>query len=159
MDFRPQTDIFRILQKHGVPFVIVGGHAVNYHGYIRATEDVDVVWVRSPASEASLLSALQEVNARWLGREIDPNTGLEREHPISASYVQITHLMMLLTDAGFLDLFDYVPGVPELTAEELYGQSGVFGEWRVVSLGVLLKMKDAAGREKDRSDIERLSRS
>ena len=34
--------LFHILQRHGVPFVIVGGHAVNYHGCVRVTEDSDV---------------------------------------------------------------------------------------------------------------------
>lgn len=31
---------FRLIDaliKHDVPFVIVGGHAVTYHGYVRAT--------------------------------------------------------------------------------------------------------------------------
>ncbi|MFH0908725.1 MAG: hypothetical protein V1929_08185 [bacterium] len=30
------SDVFHILQKHGVPFVVIGGHAVNAHGFIRA---------------------------------------------------------------------------------------------------------------------------
>ncbi len=31
-----------VLLQNNAPFVIVGGHAVNFHGYIRTTEDVDL---------------------------------------------------------------------------------------------------------------------
>jgi hypothetical protein len=34
----PSTDdpltVFQLLARAGVPFVIIGGHAVNFHGYI-----------------------------------------------------------------------------------------------------------------------------
>jgi hypothetical protein len=47
----PDFRLFDVLSRHGVPFVVVGGHAVNFHGFIRATEDTDVLWIRSPAAE------------------------------------------------------------------------------------------------------------
>ena len=46
----PDFHLFDVLTRHGVPFVVVGGHAVNFHGFIRGTEDTDVLWVRSPAA-------------------------------------------------------------------------------------------------------------
>jgi len=49
----PDLELLDVLRRHGVPFVVVGGHAVNVHGYRRATEDTDVVWPRSPAAEGS----------------------------------------------------------------------------------------------------------
>ena len=49
---RDDFQIFTTLARHGVPFVIIGGHAVTHHGHIRLTEDADVVWVRSPATES-----------------------------------------------------------------------------------------------------------
>ena len=47
--------VFQLLARAGVPFVIIGGHAVNFHGYVRATEDADLVFQRSSAAEAALL--------------------------------------------------------------------------------------------------------
>lgn len=41
--------------------MVVGGHAVNVHGYIRATEDTDVLWVRNRDTEEHLLRALDEL--------------------------------------------------------------------------------------------------
>ncbi len=47
----PTTDdpltVFQFLARAGVPFVIIGGHAVNFHGYVRATEDADVIFEAS----------------------------------------------------------------------------------------------------------------
>ena len=131
---RPQFEFYPLLAKHKVPFVIIGGHAVQFHGYVRNTEDVDLIWVRSEESEARLLDALQEAHASWISDERDPGTGLEKLVPISAGYISATHLMMLLTDYGFVDLFDYVPGVPDANVAEVYAQSIVSNDLRYVSL-------------------------
>jgi hypothetical protein len=60
----PDLQIFDVLRRHGVPFVAVGGHAVNAHGFRRATEDTDVIWLRSVESEQKLLTAMAEIDAR-----------------------------------------------------------------------------------------------
>ena len=44
-----KPDLFKHLEEYEVPFVVIGGHAVNYHGFIRATEDVDIVFLRTPS--------------------------------------------------------------------------------------------------------------
>lgn len=84
---------------------------MNYHGYRRATEDVDLVWLRSPESETALCRALEEVEAQHIGADIDPATRLERTYPVTTQFVQRTHLMMLWTKYGFLDLFDSCQGI------------------------------------------------
>ena len=71
----PDLRVLDVLRRHGVPFVVIGGHAVNFHGSLRSTEDTDVIWIRSLQAEANLLSALQEIEARFIGTEIDPATG------------------------------------------------------------------------------------
>ena len=56
MEPRPLTKDFReflqCLNEHGVEYLVIGGHAVGYHGYPRATADLDV-WI-----------AVNEENAR-----------------------------------------------------------------------------------------------
>jgi len=39
------TDLFRKMLNDGVDFLIIGGYAVNYYGYSRMTEDIDL-WLR-----------------------------------------------------------------------------------------------------------------
>jgi hypothetical protein len=145
-----------VLIKHDVPFVIIGGHAVAYHGYVRATEDTDVVFLRSADAEAALCKALAELNARWIGNEIDPETGIEYTYPVSPGYVRGTRLMMLVTDDGFLDIFDYIPGCPDEPVDQLFNSSRESGRRRFVSLEWLRRMKQAAGRPKDQLDLDNL---
>jgi hypothetical protein len=71
-------ELLKILTLHSVPVVVIGAHAVSFHGHIRNTEDLDVIWLRTPESEASLLRALRSINANSLADEIDRSTGLEK---------------------------------------------------------------------------------
>lgn len=73
----PDPGLFEVLIRHNVPFVVIGGHAVCAHGFVRATEDTDILWIRSDESEAALLRALQQLNAQFIGSEIDLATDLE----------------------------------------------------------------------------------
>jgi len=151
--------VFRLLARAGVRFVIIGGHAVVFHGYVRTTEDADLIFERSEASEAALLEALESIHACWISDERDPATGLERLVPVSASYVRGRHLMMLTTDIGFLDLYDHIPGFPDVPVGEVFADSIELDNLQFVSLPWLRKMKQAAGRHKDLDDLEHLPSS
>ncbi len=105
----PDPGLLAILARHGVPFVVIGGHTVNFHGYLRATEDTDVLCRRTAENEARVLAALGDLRAEWIGDEIDPATGIERTHPVTAAFIRTRPLMMLCTSMGYLDLFDHVP--------------------------------------------------
>ena len=150
----PDFRLFEVLARHGVPFLVIGGHAVSFHGYVRATEDTDVLWVRSPDAEAGLLAALDELHAEYIGSEIDPATGVERTYPITASFIRSQPLMMLCTSAGFLDLFDYVPDHPGVAVASLLASSAEAEGVRFISLEWLRRLKAAAGRPKDLLDLQ-----
>jgi hypothetical protein len=152
----PDLKMLDTLARHGVPFVVIGGHAVTAHGYIRATEDVDVVWLRSPESEENLFRALTELDAKYIGNDIDPATGIEREHPITPSFLHASRLMMLITKHGFLDLFDYVPGLPHEDVGQLIATGMDVGDLKFASLDALRRMKRASGRTKDLLDLDNL---
>jgi hypothetical protein len=148
--------IFDLLRRHGIPFVVIGGHAVNFHGFLRTTEDVDVVWLRSPENEFALARALTEAGACYIGKEIDPATGIERTIPVTLEYIRVSHLMMLWTGSGFLDLFDYIPGHPHADVHDLFNTSIESQGMRFTSLPWLVRMKQAAGRAKDILDVKNL---
>ena len=46
MAMTPVPDDFsaflRFLNEHGVEYLVIGGYAVNFHGYPRTTDDMDV---------------------------------------------------------------------------------------------------------------------
>lgn len=152
----PDFRVFEVLARHGVPFLVIGGHAVSFHGYVRATEDTDVLWMRSPKAERGLLAALEELHAEYIGKEIDPATGIEQTYPVTAAFIRAQSLMMLCTNAGFLDLFDYVPGYPEQAVAALFESCREAEGLRFVSLEWLRRLKAAAGRPKDLLDLENL---
>jgi hypothetical protein len=47
------------LNEQRVEYLIVGGFAVNYHGYLRGTGDMDIWWNPTPNNFKRLLSAIQ----------------------------------------------------------------------------------------------------
>lgn len=155
----PESDPFivlRVLQKHKVPFVVIGGHAVIHHGYLRTTEDTDIVFRRSDDAESALALALEEINACWIANDIDRETGLERLVPVDLGYVQQKHIMLLWTSLGFLDIFDYIPGMPDQDVDQLFENTTETDGIRFVSREWLIRMKQVAGRPKDLDDIENL---
>ena len=59
-DFR---DLLAEFNAHGVEYIVVGGHALAAHGFVRATKDFDV-WVRPSAANAPrVLAALTAFGA------------------------------------------------------------------------------------------------
>ena len=64
--------------------------------------------------------------------------------------------MMLCRDAGFLDLFDYVPGYPEQAMTALFKSCREADGLRFVSLEWLRRLNTASGRPKDLFDLENL---
>ena len=72
------------------------------------------------------------------------------------AYLEAERLMMLCTNAGFLDLFDYVPGLPQTPVASVWEAAIDLDGVRFVSLDWLRRMKQAAGRPKDLLDLENL---
>jgi hypothetical protein len=68
-------------------------------------------------------------------------------------------IFMLTTDLGFLDLYDYVPGFPDVPVAEVFADAIDLDNLRFVSLRWLRKMKQAAGRHNDLDDLEHLPSS
>jgi hypothetical protein len=145
----------RLIQNH-VPVVIIGGHAVNFHGHIRATEDVDLIYRRTPHSVPALFNVLRDANAFRIGTEIDPATGIERTHPVTLADIENNRVLMLGSDHGYIDLFDFIPGLPDEPLDDLFATAINAGGRPFASLEWLKRMKVAAGRPRDLEDLKYL---
>ena len=64
--------------------------------------------------------------------------------------------MMLVTRHGFLDSFDYIPGLPEEDVAQLFGTSTELDGLRYVSLTWLRRMKTVSAQTKDLLDLQNL---
>ena len=146
-----------MLGEHRVDYVVVGGVAVQAHGYIRATQDLDIV----PAPTSPISVGWERRLLRW-GRDFDRAA---RPADITDPHVlKRAPLVPLLTVHGRLDL---------LNIESTAGPPSRYSDLRaralevrldgttvpVVALDDLIKMKKAAARDIDRGDIGALTRS
>lgn len=51
-------EFLRLLAKQGVEFVIVGGYAVAFHGYVRTTQDLDIFFRNSDKDIRKILQTM-----------------------------------------------------------------------------------------------------
>jgi len=151
-------DFVRRLAAEEVHLVVIGGHAVNYHGYPRSTQDIDLIFSRTPASEVAVANVLSEFEAFWISDEIDPATGIEKTVPVTLSYVRSHRLMMLGSHAGFIDIFDFIPGLPNHPLDDLLATASVAQGIPFASLPWLRRIKQASGRPRDQLDLDNLPR-
>jgi hypothetical protein len=53
-------EFLKSLNAHEVEYLLIGGYAVNYHGYPRATADMDIWVAVHPANADRIVAALRE---------------------------------------------------------------------------------------------------
>lgn len=148
-------EILSVLSAHGVDFVVIGGIAVQTHGYIRSTHDLDIVVRARTLNLTRLSEALAELEAEPRG---DTRINVNDPHQLRAA-----PLVAVTTRAGPLDMvnFDHLAGAP--ASYDALRDAALTVHLRgfavaVAALRDLIRMKRAAGREHDLADIEALTR-
>lgn len=63
LPFQPE-EILRVLDHHGVEYVVIGGVAATLHGSILSTTDLDICPARDPKNLVRLAAALKEIDAK-----------------------------------------------------------------------------------------------
>lgn len=143
-------EILRSLLDAGVRFVLIGGLAAQVHGSPSLTGDVDVCFAVDRENLDRLATALRGLAA--VRREL-PN-GVEA--PLDARALRAGDVFTLTTRFGDLDLlghpepgFDFELLVADAITAEILGVTV-----QVAGLDDLMAMKRAAGRPKDRIELE-----
>lgn len=144
--------IFEVLDLYGVDYVIVGGLAVQAHGHVRMTNDVDLIPAPTPANLEILAGALDQLGARVL------NPGFE-DVKIDARMLPRATLWQLATRHGDIDVLHDAPGAAPFVDLRERALMITLGQRRiaVASKDDLIKMKRASGRPVDLSDIAALT--
>lgn len=139
-------EFFRLLNKNGVEYVIVGGYAVAFHGFIRATKDIDVLFSNTPANIGRLMTALVEF-------------GIQESAMAANTFSEQGRIVRMGSPPMMIELINAVGGV---TFEEIWRNKvkGRYGDVEVffISKNDLLKSKKAAGRPQDIRDLEELDK-
>lgn len=91
-------DFLRLLNSHGVKYLVVGGYAVGYYGYPRATGNMDI-WI-----------AISEVNAEKTAQALR-DFGMPEKEAIKDLFIKKDKIIRM--------------GVPPVRIEVITGASGV----------------------------------
>ena len=90
-------EFLRLLNFHQVEYLLIGGYAVGYYGFVRATGDMDV-WVKiNPDNAIKVVSALKEFG--FAVPELSPELFL-KEDQIVRMGVPPLRLEILTTISG-----------------------------------------------------------
>jgi predicted nucleotidyltransferase len=139
-------DFLKLLESHKVEFVVVGGYAVGVHGFPRYTGDLDVFVAISRENADRLIDVFNEFGFASL--KLKPEDFLEADMVVEIGREPIK--IQVLT------------GIDGISFEEcrndhiLVNVSGT--QIPFIGLDALLANKAASPRNKDRIDLEELTR-
>jgi hypothetical protein len=158
--FEPD-DLLLSLTAANVEFVVIGGVAVGVHGFVRATQDLDIVPDPTPENLTRLAHLLAEIDARHVGLEDFSPEEFPNDPTDSAQLAEGANFR-LVTSHEPLYILQWVSGVeadqayPELAKEALTVR---FRDTEISVCGIehLRAIKRAAGREQDLADHRELS--
>jgi hypothetical protein len=137
----------RLLQSliaESVPFLIIGGHAVGVHGYVRATKDLDI-WIEPNERHAVALSQ----SLRAIGISLPAVEAMRhlRESGGLRLGSELERIDLLFRVAG-VEFTDCYPRRLEIMLDDL--------PVAFIGLKDLRASKQAAGRPQDLLDLDHL---
>jgi hypothetical protein len=137
-------EFLQLLNSHQVEYLLIGGYAVGYYGYPRATADMDIWIAIRPENAEKVVKVLREFGFGVEG--LTPDLFLKEEQIIRMG-VPPVRIEILTTISG-------------VSFEECYAErqvdilDGV--EVNLIGLAHLKENKKASGRHKDLNDLENL---
>ncbi len=138
-------DFIEALNKAEAEYILVGGYAVILHGYIRSTADMDV-WVNKTASNYQKLKKAFHLfgapvfsEAEFLGNDFD----------VWAIGIEPNRIEVLNKVKG-IEFYEAYPLCKTFTQNHV--------QVKYIHLNHLIQAKEAAGRFKDRDDVEQLKK-
>jgi hypothetical protein len=158
IELMPDLDaaaVVRVLNRHGVRFVIIGGIAAQVRDLpVPATVDIDVTPARDRANLQRLARAFEELDAGLYTAD-ESGTWFPRTPVENWAQYDTLHLMTIHGPIDIVFVPDGAPsGYPELmrgaSREQLDGEPVV-----VVNEATWERLKQASGRAKDLEHLDR----
>ncbi len=147
-------EIIKELDKNKIPYAIVGGYALAFHGAVRATVDVDLVIKLSLSQLEAIEKTLKE-----MGLQSRLPLNAKEVHQFRQEYIKNRNLIAW----SFVDYKNPTRILDILLTEDLNRikvESVSIGGYKVkiASLEDLKKMKEKSKRPQDLLDIENINR-
>lgn len=144
-----QTDLnefVALLISRKVEFIIVGGHAVAFHGHPRYTGDIDLFVRPTPANAARVMDVLHVFGFGGMAVSLEDLSKPGRT-------------IQLGRPPNRIDLLTMISGVSFDQAWESRIQGDLGGQSvDYIGLDALIRNKNASGRDKDLLDIKQLEK-
>jgi predicted nucleotidyltransferase len=148
--------VFRKLSEHKVQYIVIGGVAVNLLGHARATHDLDLILVLDPANVRRFADCAKALNLKpRVPVDIEEIADKKkRESWINEKNMKVFTVINPDNDFEIVDIMviDY------LDFEMAYKNRVVVKlkdfEVNVICLEDLIKLKEIAGRDKDKLDLK-----
>ena len=137
-------EFLKLLNAHQVEYLLIGGYAVGYHGYPRATADMDIWIAMNPSNSQRIVIVLKEFGFDL--PELSPELFL-KEWQIIRMGVPPIRIEIATTVSGV--------NFNECYAERVVDTLDGF-EVNLISLKHLKLNKKACGRHRDLADLENL---
>ena len=137
-------EFLKLLNAHQVEYLLIGGYAVGYHGYPRATVDMDI-WIAMHSDNADrIVTVLKEFG--FDPPELSPDIFL-KEWQIIRLGVPPVRIEIVTTISGV----NFNECYAERVTDVLDGM-----EVNLISLKHIKANKKASGRHQDLADLENL---
>jgi len=137
-------EFLKLLNAHKVEYLLIGGYAVGYYGYPRATADMDIWISMNPANADKVVTVLNEFG--FNPPDLSPNLFLKEKQIIRMGIPPVRiELATTISGVDFNDCF----GQRVITDVD-----GV--ETNLISLPHLKANKKASARHQDIADLEHL---
>lgn len=140
-DFR---EFLRLLNCHEVEYLLVGGYAVGYYGYPRATGGMDI-WI-----------AISETNAERTARAVR-EFGMPEQEAVKGLFTQENKIIRMGVPPVRIEVITRASGVRFAdcySRRDVVDMDGV--SVNLISLADLKANKQACGRHKDLEDLKHL---
>jgi len=137
-------EFLKLLNAHQAEYLLIGGYAVGFHGYPRATVDMDIWIAMNPANSQRIVTVLKEFGFDL--PELSPELFL-KEWQIIRLGVPPVRIELATTVSGV----NFNECYAERIADILDGV-----KVNLISLRHLKINKKASGRHQDLADLENL---
>ena len=148
-------EILKKLQDENFEYLIVGGMAVNLHGYTRATADLDILILLSEENIRKFVSVIKALGYKpRVPVELeDFISETNRKNWIEGKNMKVFSVYNPKDEAEHIDvLVQYNLDFKEVYKNKvIYNVEGV--NMPIISIEDLIKLKEEANRNIDRSDI------
>ena len=143
---RDFKELLRLLNANSVKYLLIGGYAVVLHGYVRNTNDLDIVVSDEPDNARRVAKALAEFGFG--------ETTLDAE-----LFTQKDSLVRMGVEPMKIEILNYLKGVGFDEAYERRKHVKVEDiDVTVIGLDDLIANKTAVGRLRDLNDIAELKK-